>query len=513
MSTHNTAENLNTGEDRSKDTAAAASERLSALPGSSEMRDINRMMDALEQNLDKLDKKLGNSNRKTRKDIRELLASDAEIGDKVAEIYRQLGLVDARFTDLKKDSGTIRQELDRLLDRIESVREQSLQALADSLENQGAINLDLQQAQQSLIERAETLAKKTTALTRRLNKSIKDNSQALTELEARIVSELERVADDSEKRDEALDGQLQQHQARMLRLQRVDEALDKRAGQLETLTGQLLDDSETLQQQTEMLSVVTERLNADLEALQLKSARLEVESLRHRGLIEQLQHSGRELGQSLLALGRREDRRFIALSLFGLLLLVALLALFGYGQLQRSEDSLVLEQRAVDTQNQIQDLQTRVLDEQMISRVSGENIHALQQKVAKVEKQLVMVKDQIGSLDGRIGYIAPFSGFGGDNVIHGSEWLSRLDPRKYSIRISGFESKQALFDLVQRYNHYLTQPLGYYPNGRGGYDLVYGGDFADAGEVEENLRWMPGSMDFRPLETVSNRQILSAISR
>ncbi len=517
MSKHNTAEVIDP-----EQTVPATDDRLSNLPGSSGTRDINRMMDQLEEAIGKLDRKLAASNRKTRKDIKQLLESDADIGDKVAEIYRQLGLVDARFSDLKKDSTELGRQLKSLQQQIESSREQTLVALADSLENQGEINLGLQQEQQQLIERAEALARKTTSLTRKLNKSIKDNSLALTELESRIVAEMERIAEASEQRDGELDQrlqqqrsdtdeQLQQHQARMLKLQRVDEALDKRAGKLETLTGQLLEDSEELQQQSEMLTVASERLTADLEALQLKSAQLAAESQRHRGFIEQLQQSGRELSRQLLALGRREDRRFVILSGFGLLLLVALVTLFGYGQLQRSEDNLALDQRAIDTQNQIQDLQVRALNQQASTGQLDQGLAQLQQQVASVRKQLVEVNDQVTSLDARIAYIAPFQRFGGDNVLHGSQWLAKLNPQHYSIRLARVDNTQAMFDLVQRYASYLPEPVAYYPDAKGGFVLVYGGDFADAGEVEEALRALPYSLNFHTPQPIANRDILNAI--
>jgi len=151
MSKHNTAEVIDP-----EQTAPATDERLSNLPGSVGTRDINRMMDQLEEAIGKLDRKLASSNRKMRKDIKQLLESDADIGDKVAEIYRQLGLVDARFSDLKKDSSALSRQLKALQKNIESSRELTLVALADSLENQGEINLELQQEQQQLVERAAT---------------------------------------------------------------------------------------------------------------------------------------------------------------------------------------------------------------------------------------------------------------------------------------------------------------------------------------------------------------------
>jgi chromosome segregation ATPase len=481
--------------------------------GDGSMREINRMIDSLEQDIGALELKITNSHRSIRKDIRQLHQSDADIGEQVADIYRQLGLVESRFGELKKDASAIKGRLTRLNKTIDAAREQALVSLADALENQGGVNLELQQAQQDMIARADRLAEKAGALTRKLNKSIKDNSLALSELESRIVSELERVAAQSEQRADAADEQLQQHQAKMLKLQQVDQALDRRASGLESLTRSLLDDSEALQQQTEMLGVVTERLDADLEALQLRTARLDAENRRHRGLIDQLQRSGRELGGQLLALGRREDRRFVVLSLFGLLLLVAVIALFGYDQLQRIDDRLVLDQRAVDTQNQIQDLQTRVLDEQVATRRFDHDIAALEQQVAQVRRRLVTVDDQLASLDGRVSHIAPLRGFGGDNVIHGSQWLSELDPERYSIRLARVDDKAEMYDIVQRYNHYLPLTLGYYPDPRGGYTLVYGGAFADAGEVEEALRWMPRYFNHQPAEVIANREILAAISR
>jgi len=64
--------------------------------------------------------------------------------------------------------------------------------------------------------------------------------------------------------------------------------------------------------------------------------------------------------------------------------------------------------------------------------------------------------------------------FGGDNILHGPQWLSELPAEKFMIQLASAADKKELIEIAQRYNNYLTQPVAYYTDANGKHVMVYG---------------------------------------
>ena len=512
------------------DQASNGQDNLVALQDSNKEKqvlEINQQMSSLEDSIEQLNKKLNTTNKQIKSDVNRLVESDSEITEKVAETYKKLGAIESNFQDLNQESKKINTDLKKVNKTIKDFEKSSKAALDEVIETQAEVNQEFKQVNQDLIERAEELAKKATTLTRKLNKSIKDNSKALTELESKIVSELENVAQSSEDRDAKLDGkidaaneEINNQKAKILLMQSVDEALDKRASALEQTAEQLLADTEELQDSTETLNILTSKLVDDVEALEAHTAQLAEQNLQQQQQLDDLEQKSASLAQSLLALTKLEKKHFQILGSASLLLLVAIAGLFLFEQYQRDNEAVLETQRNAQVEEQITDLQVQVHEEQATSTVFSSEISKLQDNVqtmlASIEgisEDIVNMNDQVQSLDGRVRYIAPLYNFGTDNTIHGSQWLEQLNPEHYSIKVATVADKQDLYEVAQWYNHYFSDDLGYFTDDQGQYTLVYGGRFETEAQANEVMNDMPRFMNFERISAIANSEILQQIQQ
>ena len=488
--------------------------------------EINKQMTSLESSIEQLKKQLNTTNKQIKTDVTRLTQSDDDITDKVAETYRQLGQIETTFQDLGKQSKKINADIKKVTSSIKTFEKTSSDALNQAIENQSEINIDFKQQHESIITRADKLSKQAESITRKLNKSIKDNSKEITELEARIISELEKQAQLSQDRDGSLDDKIQKadkeigsQKAKMLLMQSVDEALNKRAVTLELTSEKLLSDTEELIRSTEVLNILTGKLSDDVEALEIHTARLDAQNLEQQGFINSLQTKTDSMARTLLALVSLETKHFRMLASFSLLILLAVIAVFFYGEYQRDTQLSETALRSSQVDEQVSKLQNRLEDEQMASQVFyseitdlQKNIGQLQQKLDGVNSQVVVLNDQVESIDGRIQYIAPLYNFGTDNTIHGSEWLSKLDSKLHSIKVTTVTDKQELYRTASRYNYYLKKDLAYFINQDGSFTLIEGGRYQSE-ELVKVLRDMPSYINHEPVTTISNELVLKQIQK
>ncbi len=481
--------------------------------------EINKQMKSVEDSISKLDKKLNQTNKQIKTDINQLTQSDAEITDRVTQTYKQLGVIEGNFQDLNKQSTKISSDLKKLNNTIQSLEKSSEKALNEAIDTQSAVNDEFRQTHADLIQRAEKLSKKATTISSKITKSIKENSQALAELEAKIVTELETIASNSEQRASRLDDKIQSNtedlnsqKAKLMLMQSVDEALDKRASALETTSAKLIEESANLKKSSEMLDVLTAKLSADVEALELHTAKLAQQNIQQQGFIESLHEKTSALGQNLLALATLEKKHFRYFAATSLLLILAIVGLFVYGEYMRTTEFSAETQRNVQVESQVGEIQSQVRQEQVESQKLNQEIATLQTNITEIQQQMQGMNDQVESLDGRVQYLAPLYNFGSDNTIHGSQWMSQLDPEKFSIKIATVSDKQQLYDIAQRYNHYFKQELAYFANAeQQQFTLIYGGDFDSEQQVSELLRRMPTYMNGERIAAISNAQVLQQI--
>mgnify|MGYP002639696670 FL=1 len=496
-----------------------------------QVMEINRQMTALESSITTLTKKLNTTNKQVKSDVNRLTTSDAEITEKVADTYRQLAVIESNFGELSKQSTQITADLKNVNKTIKTFEKSSTEALNLAIDNQSDINGEFRTQHEDLIKRAEKLSKNAKTISTKLTNSIQQNSKALAELEAKVVTDLENIAKSSETRDEKLDDKIKSsndeigsQKAKMLLMQSVDEALDKRAALLEQTSAQLIEDSQDLRDSTEILDVLTSKLSADVDALERHTARLAKENIEQQGQIDELKINTNSITRTLLALATLEKKHFRVLAAGSLLLLLAVIASFFYGEYLRDTEQTVEVQRNEVVNEQVANLQNKVEDEQMASQVFYSEILDLQNNLTQVKTELqekteqfkaeiVEMNDSVESLDGRVQYLAPLYNFGSDNTIHGSQWLSNLDAEKMSIKIATVADKQGMYEIAQRYNNYFTQELAYFQTDDKQYTLVYGGNFNDDQQVKSTLRNMPRYINHELIGSISNAEILQQIKK
>jgi len=504
--------------------------------------EINRQMTALESSISALTKKLNSTNKQIKSDVQRLTTSDAEITDKVANTYKQLGIIENSFSQLSEKSTQLITDLEKVNSKIKAFEKSSAKALTQAIDEQSEINNEFKQQHDDIIQRAAKLSKNVKTISTKLTKSIRENNKALTELEARIITELESIAQSSESRDEKLETQIhssneeiKSQKARMMLMQSVDEALEKRTAALEETSDKLIQDSQSLRDTTETLDVLTSKLSSDVEALEIHTAQLAEQNIAQQGMIDGLENKTNSIARTLFSLASLERKHFTVLAGTSLLLLLALIGTFFYGQYARDTEQAAEIQRNEIVNEQVTDLQNRVDDEQMASQVFYSDIIDLQKNLTEVQTELKQktqqleqvvenqntqiqhkiqqMTDQVESLNGRVQYLAPLHTFGSDNVIHGSQWLSKLDPEKFSIQIARVADKQELYDTVLRYSNYFTRELAYLKSADNQYILIYGGNFDDQQQVAETLRRLPSFINFQRIKPVSNAEVLKQIKQ
>ncbi len=493
--------------------------------------EINSQMTALESSISTLTKKLNTTNKQVKLDIERLTASDTDISNKVTDTYKQLAVIDTTFTELSSQSKKITTDLKKVNSSLKSFEKNTTEALNNAIESQTEINDELKSQHEDLIKRAEKLSKNAKTISTKLTKSITANNKALSELEAKIVTELDNIAQSSISRDANLDqkidasiDEISSQKAKMLLMQSVDEALNKRASALEETSSKLIEDSQSLRDSTESLDVLTSKLSSDVAALENHTARLAEENIAQQGQIDALQTNTNSITRTLLALATLEKKHFRVLASASLLLLLAVIASFFYGEYSRDTEQATEMQRNKVVNEQVTDLQNKVEDEQMASQVFYSEIldlqsnlsevkTELQQKTEQIKAEMTEMNDEVASLDGRVQYLAPLYNFGSDNTIHGTQWISGLDANKFSINIATVNDKQGMYDIAQRYSNYFTEDLAYFQTENQQYTLIYGGNFIDEQQVNEALRRMPSYINYERISSISNADILKKINK
>ena len=502
--------------------------------------EINDQITAVEGSISTLTKKLNATNKQVKSDVNRLTTSDAEITDKVADTYKQLAVIDNTFGELSQQSNKITVDLKKVNTTLKAFEKSSKEALNLAIDTQSEVNSEFTQQHEDLIQRAEKLSKNAKTISTKLTKSIKENSKALSELEAKIITDLENVAQLSQSRDEKLDDKIKtsndeisSQKAKMLLMQSVDEALEKRASALEGTSDQLVIDSQNLRDSTETLDILTSKLSSDVQALELHTAQLAQENIEQQAQIDELQVNTGPITRTLLALATLEKKHFRVLAGGSLLLVLAVIASFFYGEYVRDTEMANEGQRNTVINEQVSNLQNKVEDEQMASQVFYSEIIELQnnltqvkselqqkteqlntefqQKAEEIKAEIVEMNDEVQSLDGRVQYLAPLYNFGSDNTIHGSQWLSNLDESKLSIKIATVAEKQDMYKIAQRYSNYFTEELAYFITADEQYALVYGGNFNDEQQVTDTLRNMPSYINYELISSISNAEILQQI--
>lgn len=451
--------------------------------------DINAKISLLESNLSELQNELDVINRSVDEGLERLSDSDLDLTSKVSETYKRLGEIDNTYKALSIISENIDSEVKKLTTEIEDVATQS----ATDLENH---NSQFTQQHEQLVERVNDLVRHSHETNTQLTQNIKDNTEALLKLEKELVTEIDSLASETKQRSDDIEKEVESSKARILQLQAVDDALEKRAASLEATAARLTQTSKELDSSINLLDMRTDELSAIVDRL------LEY-SDRHSSLISALQEKSVEMAMSIKALAGTENKHFKILSGFLLVAILAIAGLYFYHQSEMNHDAIVTAERAQVVDQHISSLQQGNMKSAVTIAEVQDNLVALNDKledeVNTLNGKLQNMNDQAESLDGRISNISPFSQIGSNNIIHGPQWLSQQPADYFAIQVAAVSNKNDLYDIAERYNHYLKDELSYYTikSGRGEKYVLVSGGYASERQAAAVIRRLPRYVNFQ----------------
>lgn len=440
-------DNLITLEDKSQDVKRAS--------------DINNKIITLEDNLGDLQTELNEVNMSVVEGLDRLNDSDLDLTSKVTETYKRLGEIDHTYKSLSGILDNIDSDVKKLALEVSDVAEQSAAELENLEATSSQQYSQLNELNEKLAQRVNDLVRHARETHEQLSTSISHNTEALLKLEKQLVEEIDFLTTSTQERNDKLDAKLGKaektiatNKAKILKMQAIDEALDKRAGELEMTTTELSDKSLAQQAALEQLESRSTELAWSLEELKKQSDK-------HAEQIIDIQVNTSLLGRTLMALAAVEKRHFRIASA-GLAILAVAIGLTIYFQ-------------------------------NAVNNIDAQHIAGVQTDIESINSKLQGVDDRLESLDGRMGYMSPFSQFGKDSVIHGSQWLAKQSADHFAIQIASSTSKNELYIIAQRYRHYFTEAMSYYTiNTEYGqrHVLVYG-SFANNAQAAASLWRMP----------------------
>lgn len=457
-------------------------------------KDINAKIGLLEASLDELQTELEVINRSVDEGLDRLSDSDLDLTSKVSETYKRLGEIDKTYKALSTISENIDNEVKKLTTEISDVATRS----ATELESH---NTQFTEQHEQLVARVSELVRHSHETSSQLTQSIEDNTDALLKLEKDLVAEIDSLAHTTNERSENIEKEVESSKARILQLQSVDDALEKRAASLEAAASELTQKSKQLDASVDLLDMRTDELSAIVDKL------LE-ESEKHASLISALQDKSVEMAMSIRALAGTENRHFKILSGFLVIAILAIAGLYFYHQSEMSHDAIVTAERTQVVDQHISSLQQDGMKSAVTLSEVQDNLVALNDRlddeVKTINGKLQAMDDKAQSLDGRISNSSPFSQFGVNNIIHGPHWLAQQPAENFAVQVASVTDRKDLYDIAQRYNHYLKDELSYYTVKSGQHEkfVLVSGGYANETEAAAVMQRLPRYVNFqRPLRT------------
>ncbi len=457
-------------------------------------KDINAKIGLLETSLDELQTELDVINRSVDQGLERLGDSDLDLTSKVSDTYKRLGEIDNTYKALSAISENIDNEVKKLTTEISDVATRS----ATELESH---NTQFTEQHEQLVERVSELVRHSHETSAQLTQSIKDNTDSLLKFEKELVAEIDSLAHTTNERSDNIEKAVESSKARILQLQSVDDALEKRAASLESTAAELTQKSKQLDASVDLLDMRTDELSAIVDKL------LE-ESEKHSSLISALHDKSVEMAMSIRALAGTENRHFKILSGFLAVAILAIAGLYFYHQSEMSHDAIVTAERTQVVDQHITGLQQDGMKSAVTIAEVQDNLVALNEKldneVNTINSKLQAMDDQAQSLDGRISNDSPFSQIGSNNIIHGPHWLAQQPAENYAVQVASVTDKKDLYDIAQRYNHYLKDELSYYTvkSGQNEKFVLVSGGYASERDAAAVVQRLPRYVNFqRPVRT------------
>lgn len=467
------------------------------IPEVGEAKDINRKIDFLDGNLNELNAELESIKSSVEEGLDRLGDTEMDLTSKVSDTYKRLGELDKTYKSLIEISSNIDHEIQKLTGNITEVATHSTAEL-EKLEATAQVHNSYQSQQnQMLVERVNQLVTSSQQTTSDIQVSIQSVRETILVAEHKLVADIEILANSSKKDHEVLSKNLdvsnieiQSSKARILKTEKVDEALVRRANQLEFSTNELTVKSEELDKSVKFLDDRTSNLSNSILAIVEHTDALRKESEKHS-----VQISG--IRAKLFGLDNKVVKHFrVTLALIAL----TVIAGFWFYDYQTGENTIVALKAAEQAQvvdSELSGLNQQIQQEQIQSVKLNNEVEKLNDEVSALSTQLSVVNksvkkldDQAQSLDGRLTTVLPYDSFGGDNIIHGLEWLAGLPVDKFIIQFAVAPNKQEMYEIAHSYNRYLTEPVSYYADVNGNHVMFYG-VFDSSASADAELQRMP----------------------
>jgi chromosome segregation ATPase len=451
--------------------------------------ELNNKIGKIDADLNDLRNELKKTNLNVKTSLSQLSDKEGDLTTKVSETYQQLGMLDEAYKVLSGKSTSLSKDIKDISKQINQISAKTDSDVA--LLNDGY---------KKLITRTDELTQKSKQTTQALNKSIKDNTQMLKELETALVKEIDTLAKSTQERDQELadrndkisrdlnqaEEDIKASQARMLKLQAVDQALEKRVTHVEESAEDLTKKSRELSRSTTLLNKRSAELSDAIDELR---ARSEV----HDEQISDLQAQAAIGAQALKSQSILQSHHFKTLSAVIGLLAIALLFFIGSEYLNwesASETNTVLKSDISTTGDQLVTTQSQL---SQLGKKAVETQKIMQSEITHLNERLMKIGDQVDTLDGRVTNMGPQRTFGNGNVIRGADWISKQHPEHHTIHLATLDDKQEMYKLAERYHTYLKDDLAYLPvNIKGSlhYALIYG-NYSTETDAESSLSRLP----------------------
>jgi len=503
---------------------STSNDTLVQMPGEAQVqaRDINSKIDHLEGSLGDLNLTLGTIKASVEEGLDRMGDKELDLTSKVSDTYKRLGELDKTYKSLSTISDNIDGEIKKLTVDISQLAVQSAADLEKLEATSEVQNSNITRQHEALAGRVDHLVKESHDTSTQIQLSIRDVKEAMLVAEHKLVAEIDSLANTTQRRDEQLADDLRTAEevskAKILKLEKIDEALDKRAAELEASSTRLSDKTRELDVSVGFLDDRTSDLTESVRELIAHTEALQLESDRHGSLIFGIQKNVSQLAQNLFDLGGTERKHFRIASVSLVLLALALVGLYFYQSSYNDTVAVNTTERVEVVDTQIADVTTELgafnqhVNNELVAlnEKLADEVDVLNDKLTVVNKKVQNLDDQSQSLDGRISRISPLNDFGGDNTIHGSQWIAEQSPNKFVIALASVSNKKEMYEIAIRYNHYLKQPLAYYTNGNK-YVLVYGG-FDSGNAASAAMRRMPHYINSQRPAVKSMAEIQKLIS-
>lgn len=467
-------------------------------------KDINNKITALDTDLEHLRSELATINNSVEEGLDRLGDTDTDLTAKVSETYKRLGEIDNAYKSLLDISSRIDNDIQTLNGDVSHVAEQSASGIRSLEQTTIAQSHEFVQKNQRVASRVDQLVESSKLTSELLNQKIKSTTESMLQIEKSVINEIEMLSGATKDKTDSIENSVESNKAKILKLQSVDEAIIRRATTLEISSAELTFSSQRMDANIAQLQKSSETLFTGVSELKARTDELEALTADHGLVINSLQKAASDIVDKVSLLTDSETKHFSIVSVSLFLLLVVVAVLYFTQQNQFSLNDARYVERSENIDNQLSSMQHEQVSANV---VTSDSLADLENRIVQVQaavqdelkKEIASVQDQVQSVEGRFNQTAPFSQIGNDNVLHGEGWIMALPKEHYIVQLAYVDNKDALFEVAQRYNFYLKDPLSYFSLNDAAAEkyVLLSGSYATQQQAKKALQAMPGYIDMQ----------------